>query len=345
MEGIKTRELLASPEFQVGRAIPAAEQEEGYLPFLLRSVMPDVRLTFALYVKTFDKQLNKVAYLPFCAENEIFQGHWLTQLQEKGFDRLYFAKESLDSVIAYLNNFLLCLDQESPEEKVRLTIVYDHLNLTLHRLLASPNLGGNIQAAVQQVEHILHGIEQETLPLSSLWEVICTEYHLYNHSVNVFLITSAFMAYLKKDFQDTRLLGIAALLHDIGLLKVPPEILYKNDELNAREASVIQKHPRLGFEMLRGCDAVPLESQRLILEHHENRDGSGYPQGLEFWQQHPYTHVLRLVDAYDALTSHRPHRPAFSAATALGSLLKQKGPKGHVFDQALLKTFIKFLAF
>jgi putative nucleotidyltransferase with HDIG domain len=344
MEVNKARDLLSIQELQVTRNVSGAGQEDGYLPLLLRSIMPATRLSFPLYLKTFDNQENKIRYLLYCDDNETFQDDWLKQLRTKGFDRLYFPKKSLDRVIAYLNNFLLCLDQEHPEKNAKLPIMYDHLNLTLNRLLASPNFGTNVQAAVEQVEIILQGIEQETLPLSSLWEVICTEYHLYNHSVNVFLITSAFMAYLKKPFNDSRLLGIAALLHDIGLLKVPSEILYKEEPLEARDVEVIHKHPQLGFEMLKECEAVPVDTPQLVLEHHENRDGSGYPQGLEMWQQHPYTQVLRLVDAYDALTCHRPHRPAFSAASALETLLKQKGPGGHVFDQGLLKSFIKFLA-
>lgn len=86
-----------------------------------------------------------------------------------------------------------------------------------------------------------------------------------------------------------------------------------------------------------------MEALRLILEHHENSDGSGYPQRLELWRQHPYTQILRLVDAYDALTSHRPHRPARSAFQAVEVLQKQQGPEGPVFDQAVLKRFMKFL--
>ena len=343
MEGIKTRNLLSSQEFLVSRNIVSDEQEGSYMPFLLRSVMPDARLTFPLYLKMFDKNTNKIKYLPFCEENEVFQDEWLKQVKQKGFDRLYFHKECLDKVIAYLNNFLLCLDQEGTED-AKLIVIYDHLNFTLHRLSASPNFGSNVQSAVQQAETILVALEQESFTLSSLWNVICTEYHLYNHSVNVFLITSAFMLYLKKNFKDMRSLAVAALLHDIGLLKIPTEIIYKKGVFNANEVSVMQKHPRLGFEMLRDCDVITMESQRLVLEHHENRDGSGYPQGLEFWQQHPYTQILRMVDAYDALTSYRPHRTALSASAALEILLKQKGPRGHVFDQALLKTFIKFLA-
>jgi hypothetical protein len=74
------------------------------------------------------------------------------------------------------------------EKNDKLAIIYDHLHLTLNRLLTSPNFGANVKAAVEQVETILKSIEQKTLPLASLWEVICTEYHLYNHSVNVFLI-------------------------------------------------------------------------------------------------------------------------------------------------------------
>jgi HD-GYP domain-containing protein (c-di-GMP phosphodiesterase class II) len=86
------------------------------------------------------------------------------------------------------------------------------------------------------------------------------------------------------------------------------------------------------------------ESLHLVHEHHENLDGSGYPRGLSQGEQHAYTPLLRLVDAYDTLTSPRPHRPAHTPFKALGIIQQQWGSGGPVFDRALLGEFIRFLA-
>jgi hypothetical protein len=117
MERHKARDLLSLQELQVTRNLSGAGPEDGYVALLLRSIMPATRISFPLYLKTFDNQENKIRYLLYCGDNEIFQDDWLRQLKTKGFDRLYVPKESLDTVIAYLNNFLMCLDQETWREK------------------------------------------------------------------------------------------------------------------------------------------------------------------------------------------------------------------------------------
>jgi len=98
------------------------------------------------------------------------------------------------------------------------------------------------------------------------------------------------------------------------------------------------------MQILKRCSALPAEGIQLVLEHHENADGSGYPEGLALPRQHPWTRILRLVDAYDALTTHRPHRVAQSPFAALKCLQKQEGPWGAVFERRILNDFIRFLA-
>jgi HD-GYP domain-containing protein (c-di-GMP phosphodiesterase class II) len=89
---------------------------------------------------------------------------------------------------------------------------------------------------------------------------------------------------------------------------------------------------------------MPSEVLQLVLEHHENADSSGYPRGLPLGKQHPWTRIIRLVDAYDALTGHRPFRQALTSFAALKSLQNQVSPKGPIFDPRILKIFIRFLA-
>lgn len=343
MTSHNTRGMIASQADLASIDTSCREPNAEYIPLPLRSILPDLRVTFDVYVKTYRKKNDDILFLCFAANGEVFQQEWLTLLRQKGIDRLYFPKKDLEGVIAYLNNSLLCLDEMEGDDRSRLQLVYDHLHLTLHRLLSSSNVVENFPTVLHHVEDVLREFQEETLTISSLWEVMSTEYHLYHHSVNVFFITTAFLSSLKKDFHDLRLMGIAALLHDVGMLKVPVTILYQNRGLEPHERELLKKHPLFSYEMVQECPTVPHAARQLILEHHENRDGSGYPRGLQFWEQHPYTPILRLVDSYDALTSHRPYRPAFSAAAALKILMNQKTPSGHVFDQGLLRAFIRFL--
>ena len=133
------------------------------------------------------------------------------------------------------------------------------------------------------------------------------------------------------------------LFHDIGLTKIDPDILYKSGPLTEAERLEIQRHPELAVDMLQESPEILPGALRLVLEHHENADGSGYPRGVSQGDQHTYTPLLRLVDAYDALTSPRPYRPAHMPLKALSIIQQQWGKGGPVFDRALLAQFIKFL--
>ena len=89
---------------------------------------------------------------------------------------------------------------------------------------------------------------------------------------------------------------------------------------------------------------MPSEVLQLVQEHHENADGSGYPRGLPLSRQHPWTRIIRLVDAYDGLTGHRPGRQPLTPFAALKFLQGQEGQKGMIFEPRTLKNFIRFLA-
>jgi HD-GYP domain-containing protein (c-di-GMP phosphodiesterase class II) len=90
--------------------------------------------------------------------------------------------------------------------------------------------------------------------------------------------------------------------------------------------------------------SIPLDVPQLIREHHENGDGSGYPLGLNLLGQHPDTPILRLMDAFAALTANRPYRPAYSAFQAIKIIKDQNGPQNLIFDQRLLTRFVRLLA-
>lgn len=346
MDVRQTRDYLVSPNFQVIRHPTAPGQDPDFSYLSLRSVIPGGRLTFPLFLKAIQNNSREIQYLPYCAAEEVFQAAWLAQLRQGGIERLYFRRAEVDRVIAYLNNHLLFLEEEEATPgNQRLMVLYDHLNLTLQQAFSGPDLTPeHLLPALDQVEQVLTELEDGTFPFQSLLEALCLEYSLYNHAANVFLLAVTFLNSLGKSPDDCRTVGIAALFHDIGFLQVPPDILQKPDPLSDSDRQLVQRHPQLGYDMLKSSAAVPLESLRLVLEHHENSDGSGYPHKLELWRQHPYTPILRMVDTYDAMTSHRPFRPAQTAFRAIETLRTQKGTQGNLYDQGILKSFIKFLA-
>jgi HD-GYP domain-containing protein (c-di-GMP phosphodiesterase class II) len=246
--------------------------------------------------------------------------------------------------VAYLNNHLLLTSAEPKHHQEKFCILREHLTMSLHRALQNPQLGANIKLTKRSLGKLVNLMQQKGFPWKLVWEMLHLDYTLYNHSVNVGLISMAMMIYLKKPGRDCLTVGLAGLFHDLGLTQLNEEIVNKTDPLDPEERELLKRHPVLGYRLLQKNPQIPLDTLRLILEHHENADGSGYPQGLTLSQQHPYTRILFVLEAYDGLTTFRPYRPAHTPFAALKILQEQQGVRGPACEPKILKQFIQFLA-
>lgn len=112
---------------------------------------------------------------------------------------------------------------------------------------------------------------------------------------------------------------IGGWLHDIGKIGVPDAILLKRGRLTGDEAAVMHRHPRLGAALLRD-HPLGLLARRVVAEHHERLDGTGYPRGLHGEATGPASRIVAIADAFDAMTSVRPYRAAMTPEKALSSL-------------------------
>ena len=116
----------------------------------------------------------------------------------------------------------------------------------------------------------------------------------------------------------------AALVHDIGKLAVPAEILARPSALTDTELALIKFHPQQAYEILKGID-FPWPLAEIILQHHERLDGSGYPQGLKGEELVLEARIIAVADVVEAMSSHRPYRPALGIDAALDEIRKNKG--------------------
>ena len=116
----------------------------------------------------------------------------------------------------------------------------------------------------------------------------------------------------------------AALLHDIGKIAVPAEMLSKPSALSEPEFSIIKTHPQVSHDMLQSLE-FPWEIARIAGQHHERLDGSGYPWGLSGPEILPEARILAVADVVEAMASHRPYRPALGVGVALSEIQEQRG--------------------
>ncbi len=141
------------------------------------------------------------------------------------------------------------------------------------------------------------------------------------------------------DSEEQRLIESAALLHDIGKIGISDMVLLKTDKLDEDDRVAIQQHPLYGdtiLEPLRYMKNV----QGLVRHHHERWDGNGYPDGLTAEEIPLAARIVAVADAFDAMTSDRPYRPALSRAEAIAELRDQAGKQ---FDPELVEAFLKLL--
>ncbi len=345
MDASLIRKNLFSQKIRLTKGLTCRTKAAGFFPLYLRDIIPEGRLSFPVYIKSIEGPNNAVKYLPLYHSGEIFQQNWLIRLQQMEIDRLYCRQEDLELVVDYLNNYLTLLESQGPTaSQKKMRILFDHLGLTLQQAYDNLHLGQYVKAAVRQMDRVLEELEKNLQALNALWQLLLHDYSLYNHSVNVFMLTMSFMVHLRRKKAENRIMGIAALFHDVGMTRVPDDILYATRALTLDDWREIRRHPQVSYDILNRFPFIPLESLRLSLEHHENPDGSGYPQGLRQAQQHPQTAILRMLDAYAAMVASRPYRSAYSAFAAIKTLQEQQGPGGYVFDQRLLVKFIKILS-
>jgi putative nucleotidyltransferase with HDIG domain len=190
--------------------------------------------------------------------------------------------------------------------------IFDLCNLSEH--LARPQLGGLLNALSER--------RIETLEHSS---------RVARYSLLVADILGA------QSELDLRELELGALLHDIGKVGVPENVIAKTGPLNAEEWRIIKMHPEIGYELLK-----PINGMRgvadIVLSHHERFVGGGYPLGLSRQEIPLGARIFSVVDTFDAITADRPYRQAQSFSVARGELQRQSGIQ---FDPLVVEAFLQ----
>ena len=124
--------------------------------------------------------------------------------------------------------------------------------------------------------------------------------------------------------QKCKELEMIGLVHDIGKIGLPAEILSKPSKLSVLEYEIVKAHAEKGYEVLKGVE-FPMPVAEIIRQHHERMNGSGYPRGLKGEQILPEARVLAVADVLESMASHRPYRPALGMDAALDELMKNRG--------------------
>ena len=160
------------------------------------------------------------------------------------------------------------------------------------------------------------------------------------HSINVCIYSISFGRFLGLSEQEINTLGLGALLHDVGNIKVPENLLKKPGKLTKDEFTLMKAHAFLGYELLKQDSGMPPEALDIVLNHHERIGGHGYPNAKRDEEISHFSRIVAIIDVYDALTTDRPYKDGLNSRTALDKLYNL-APDNYAQD--LIESFIKFM--
>ncbi|WP_238442615.1 HD-GYP domain-containing protein [Desulforamulus reducens] len=165
--------------------------------------------------------------------------------------------------------------------------------------------------------------------------------YTFAHSVNVCVLSLMTGMTLGYTSDQLAVLGVGALLHDLGKVKIPDHILNKPSKLTDAEFAIMQKHPYYGHELITSSKELEREQAIIALQHHESLDGSGYPSGLSGHKFHEYAQIVAIADKFDALTANRIYRKAYPSHEAF-EMCAASG--NYLFKDHIVKGFLYNIA-
>ncbi|MBZ5763764.1 HD-GYP domain-containing protein [Rhizobium sp. VS19-DR104.2] len=200
----------------------------------------------------------------------------------------------------------------------------------------SAGAGVTVEMVSPVIEEITQSLDINPSILINMTRMKTKDEVTFLHSLSVSALMIRLARHLKLDAPLVPILGMSGLLHDIGKIGMPIEILTRAGVLTDAEMALIRRHPALGHRMLSRGKGMPDVVLDVALHHHERLDGKGYPMGLLDGQISLYARMAAICDVYDALTSTRPYKRPWTPSEATSWMLDTKG----AFDRPLLREFI-----
>jgi len=246
--------------------------------------------------------------------------------------------ESHKRVKLHSNQIQISDVQKKLEIKQKLKEVEDTIEKSFHSLSINENDTKAKEEIEFAVEDIKKNISASMELLEEITEIRNVDEYLYNHSLNVAILSHLIGKWLKLPEEDLEILIKAGLLHDIGKLKIDPLVLNKPGRLNDAEFEIMKKHSSHSYKMLKKAGYDNNNILKAVIFHHEKEDGSGYPLGISGKQIPIHARILSVADIFDAMTSERVYKKRISPFKVLEMFQNQTFGK---LDLAITMIFVK----
>ncbi|SDZ60146.1 HDIG domain-containing protein [Evansella caseinilytica] len=260
----------------------------------------------------------------------------ITRLKKKGISYVYIEDELTEGIVV----------SDAIGEKTRaqsLKTIQSSFQSMSDKLVLGKSIDMDkfTPAFSNVIKNILSEVKANGEAISMLSDVFCYDSYIFHHSLNVAVYALALgrkYGLMEKELEE---LGLGAILHDVGKISIPVEVLNKQDKLTDEEFCLIKEHSTVGFEMLRKSHTISMVTAHCAFQHHERLDGSGYPRGIKGKDIHLYAKLIGLVDVFDAVTANRVYRKAMLPHEGLELLYSGADTK---FEKEMIQAFAKTVA-
>jgi putative nucleotidyltransferase with HDIG domain len=308
-----------------------------FFPVSVLMLFPNTKAEFRVYLKHDGK------YVLYTKERQLFTSDQRQALYDRGLDTVYVLSEQKKEYEYYLEKYLgeILTNPDIPAKERARTFYESSRNIV--RDLFEKKMPQGIdsrtyQGVVKMVENSVRFLSREG-SMKNVARLISHDFRTFSHSVNVFSYTTSVLSRMGVDEEELKRVGIGAMLHDIGMTRIPRTVLEKKWPLSPRDKEVYTTHPVQGVA---ACAHIPLPQVAIncILLHHERIDGKGFPSGLMGDKLPLAVKVLAICDTYDLLTSERQGQPLTPYQALVYIRDKMKG----AFEPEVFKHFVAMLA-
>ena len=222
---------------------------------------------------------------------------------------------------------------------INVTNALHRRDLEIQNRLYQENLEKMVQERTEELQTTLNDLRKAMQGIIHVMVLTIESRDPYTagHQQRVTLLASALAQEMGLSEKDVEGVKMASLIHDLGKISVPSEILSKPGKLTEIEFRLVKTHPQSGYEILKNI-TLPWPIAQIVLQHHERLDGSGYPLGLKDKEILLEAKIIGVADVVEAMASHRPYRPALGIEKALEEISQKKG---ILYDSEVVDTCIK----
>lgn len=300
-----------------------------------RVITEGERLSFQIYVPNEEK----TSMMLYLQSDSVVDGNDKVRIRE--VEKLYIDELDALAYEAYVQHHIQTIaraEDISLDDKA--IIVYEKASSVIDEMFRNPEsleVAKNIKPVVDSIVNI---ILHDTKAVESLLKITAHDFYTHTHSINVSIYTLSLGAFLGMNEEELKMLGMAAVLHDIGKSKVNFDIINKNGTLTEVEFEEMKTHPAQGYKIAIHLGITDKRILTGIRHHHEKMAGGGYPDGITGDKISQFARIIGVCDVFDALTTKRSYKDPMSTFESI-KLMKEV-MNGHL-DFDIVNALIRML--